>query len=139
MYPPITVSPKKIREFGLVIFLVVGVLMPLWILWQNQWVWVPRLWGLTALGLGFAGLCFGAGMRMAPVYLAWMRIAVLLGTIMTALIVSVVFFLLITPIGLVRRLLKRPSDYHAYPQRSQLTYWKDRNDEMLPEQLEKMY
>jgi hypothetical protein len=76
---------------------------------------------------------------MAPVYLAWMRIAVLMGTIMTALIVSVVFFLLITPIGLVRRLLKRPSDYHAYPQRAQLTYWKDRNDEMLPEQLEKMY
>lgn len=139
MQAPITVSPQKIREFGHVLLVVVGILLPLWIQWEKDWVWDPRLLGLTALGLAFAGLCYGAGMRMAPVYLAWMRIAVILGTVMTALIVSVVFFLLITPIGLVRRLLKRPSDYHAYPESMQLTYWKDRNDEMLPEQLEKMY
>ncbi len=139
MNPPITVTPKKIREFGHVIMVVIGILLPLWIMWQDNWVWDPRLLVFTGVGLLFEGLCSWAGMRMAPLYLGWMRLAMVMGTIMTAIIVSFVFFLLITPIGLVRRLFKRPSDYNAKPEASLSSYWKDRNEHLLPEQLEKMY
>jgi len=139
MYPPIPVTPKKIREFGHVILLVIGLLVPLYILWQDQWVWDPRLLGFTGFGLLFEALCLGAGMRMAPLYLAWMRLALWLGTIMTGIIVSLVFYLLITPIGLTRRLFRRPTDYQAHPDPGLASYWKDRTDQVEPEQLEKMF
>lgn len=139
MYPPITVTPQKIREFGHIMLIGLGILLPLWIFWQRDWVWDSRLWGLIGLGLIIEGLCIWLGLRMAPVYRAWMLLAIWMGSVMTAVIVSVVFFLLITPIGLIRRLFKFSSDYQAYPDKRMLTYWKDRNEVIPSEQLEKMY
>ena len=41
---------------------------------------------------------------LAPIYTVWMAIAKLLGTLMTKIILILLFYLLITPIGLLLRL-----------------------------------
>ena len=44
---------------------------------------------------------------LAPVYKYWMRVAHILGWINTRIILSIVFYLVITPIGLLARLFTR--------------------------------
>lgn len=135
----IPVSRRKIVEFGVVMFAVLGVIIPLFVTWRNGWDWLPWLSASVGIGATLLLLCVTTGMMMAPVYRAWMRVALLLGTIMTTLIVTVVFVIIITPIGLIRRLLRSRSDYTKRFDRSVGSYWIDRADDDNPSRMEKMY
>lgn len=44
---------------------------------------------------------------LAPVYRWWMRLAEILGWINTRIILVIIFFLMVTPLGLLMRLLRR--------------------------------
>ena len=72
-------------------------------------------------------------------YRLWMSLALVLGFTITRLLLTAVFFLLITPVGLLMRLAGRD------PMRRKLdpeapTYWIPRVDESDPkERLEKLY
>jgi Saxitoxin biosynthesis operon protein SxtJ len=44
---------------------------------------------------------------LAPVYRWWMRLAEILGWINTSIILVIIFFLIVTPLGLLMRLLRR--------------------------------
>jgi multisubunit Na+/H+ antiporter MnhG subunit len=66
-------------------------------------------------------------------------LALLMGTIMTAAIVTLVFYFVITPIGLVRALLRSNSDYKKTSDRDTHTYWVDRKEPFDPKSMEKMY
>jgi hypothetical protein len=62
---------------------------------------------------------------LKPVYIFWMGLAFVLGWINTRLILSAIFYLVLTPIGLVIRLLgkdllDRKMDFKA------ASYWKDK-------------
>lgn len=135
----IPVSRRKIVEFGVVMFTVLSVVIPLIVAWRHGWVWQPWLGASVGVGATLLLLCIATGMMMAPVYRAWMRVALILGTVMTTLIVTVVFVLVITPIGLSRRLLRSRSDYTKRFDRSASSYWVDRADDDLPSRMEKMY
>jgi hypothetical protein len=76
-----------------------GLLLP-WLFGENLplWPWIGGLlFSVTALLYPLA---------LAPVYRWWMRFGAVMGAINTYLILGVVFFLLITPIGLMLRLLR---------------------------------
>jgi hypothetical protein len=45
--------------------------------------------------------------HLGPVYYAWMKLAVLLSKITTPVFMGIVYFLVITPVGLLMRALKR--------------------------------
>lgn len=135
----IPVSRRKIIEFGITMFTVLAVIIPLFVSWRSDWEWAAWLNISIGIGATLLLLCLATGMLMAPVYRAWMRIALILGTIMTTLIVTVVFVLIITPIGLVRRIMRSKSDYAKGFDRSAATYWIDRAEEDLPTRMEKMY
>ncbi len=138
-YIDIPVTRRKIVEFGVVFFAVLAVLLPLFVFWRNDWSWVAWLDWSVAAGVAMLVLCLSTGMMMAPVYKVWMRLALVLGTIMTAVIITVVFILLITPIGLARRLLRSKSDYHKTFDNQKDSYWVDRVDAYNPRSMEKMY
>jgi hypothetical protein len=135
----IPVTRRKIVEFGVVFFAVLAIIVPMFVFWRNDWTWVSWLDWSVAAGVAMIALCLGTGMMMAPVYKLWMRIALVLGTIMTAVIVTVVFFLVITPIGLIRRLLRSKSDYKQSFDREADSYWVDRLEAFDPKRMEKMY
>jgi hypothetical protein len=97
---------KGLRDFGLLtgaIFAALfGVLFP-W-LFERSWPLWP--WVVLAL-LGGAGLL--APLALKPIYRLWMRLGLLLSRVTTPLILGVVFFLIISPIGLLRRLKRTDS------------------------------
>jgi hypothetical protein len=135
----IPVNRRRIIEFGFVFFVVLSIIIPLISLWRNDWEWQPWLDWSVAIGLSLFILCLSTGTLMAPFYRAWMKLAIIMGTIMTAIIVSIVFVFLITPIGLLKRILKSKSDYEKEIQTERLSYWNEVQFDNDPKRLEKMY
>ncbi|MEX5216507.1 MAG: SxtJ family membrane protein [Nitrospiraceae bacterium] len=91
---------KELRNFGLIvggIFLVIG-MWPL--VWRGEGM---RLW---ALGLGAVLIPLGLLLPavLLPVFKAWMKMGHVLGWINTRIILGILFYGLITPMGVVMRL-----------------------------------
>jgi len=97
---------KGLREFGLVTGAIVAGLFGLFFPWVLERSWPLWPWAIFAL-LGLWGLI--APLSLRPVYRVWMRFGLLLSKITTPIIMGLVFFVVITPIGLVRRLAGRDS------------------------------
>ena len=79
-----------------------GIVLP-WLFNLNwpRWPWI--LAGvLVAVGLV-------APLALKPVYKSWMRFGLLLSRITTPIIMGLVFYLIITPIGLIRRMFATDS------------------------------
>ena len=68
-----------------------------------------------------------APLILKPVYKIWMIFAVIIGWIMTRIILSVLFFSIITIIGLFTRLLGK--DFLNLKSKSNESYWNVRNKE----------
>ena len=108
---------RDLRKFGLLVggvFAVLGILFLIRHKTHYPYFLIP----------GVVLLVFGATFPRAlrTIYIAWMAVAVVLGFVMAHVILTVFFFLVITPIGLVARLfgkdfLGRKLDGQA------ATYW----------------
>jgi hypothetical protein len=82
----------------------------------------------TALVLAVAAaLFFLAGVlvptRLGPVERAWMSLAHAISRVTTPVFMGIVYFLILTPTGLLRRGISRQS---ISPDRSKTTFWVDR-------------
>ncbi|MGM0739046.1 MAG: SxtJ family membrane protein, partial [Bacteroidota bacterium] len=99
----ITVNQRVLRQFAWLMAVMLGLVVPLIVVWVNDWQLVRAAWIISGLGVLFllAGLLAPA--RLKPVYILWMLLALVLGTIVTRIVITIVFYLMITPIGWVRR------------------------------------
>ena len=93
---------KGLREFALVSSGVIVGLFGLLLPWLFNLGWPIWPWILAAI-LVTLGLV--APMALRHVYKLWMQFGLILSKITTPIIMGLVFFLVITPIGLIRRLL----------------------------------
>ena len=98
-----TTTRQQLRSFGLLVGGIFG-LIGLWpMVWRHQ---SPRLWAVTlAVILVLPALV--APRILAPAYRVWMKLAEVLAWINTRILLGLVFFAVVTPIGLVMRLLGR--------------------------------
>jgi hypothetical protein len=93
----------QLRQFGLLVGGIFG-LMGLWpLVWRHQ---SPRLWAL-ALAVALVVPALLAPRILRPAHRAWMKLAEVLAWVNTRILLGLVFFSLITPIGSLMRLLKR--------------------------------
>jgi len=95
----ISSTRRDLRNFGLVVgggFLIFGGLL----FWREKTLW-PYFGGA---GLGLALLGLAAPPVLKPLQKIWMKLAVVMGWFMTRLILSVLFYLVLTPIALGGRL-----------------------------------
>jgi hypothetical protein len=112
---PARLSAAEGRRFGLQVgaaFLVLAALL----LWREREMGAAILGGIGGL-LILAGLALPA--RLGGVYAGWMGLAHLLSKVTTPVFMGVVYFLVITPIGLLRRALghqplRRPTVNGSY-------------------------
>lgn len=90
---------KELRQFGITIGAVLGFL-GVWFLWQDKeggYVLLSSAVVLFALG-------FILPLLLKPLHKLWMTLAILLGWLMTRIILIILFYLVVTPIGLLARL-----------------------------------
>ncbi|MBL8201975.1 MAG: hypothetical protein JNK40_13495 [Chromatiales bacterium] len=125
---------KGLREFGLVTGGIVGVIFGLFFPWVLErpiprWPWV--IFGVLAL-LGLA-----APNALRPVYHWWMRFGLLMSKITTPIIMGIVFYLVITPMGLVMRLMGK--DYMARRLRDKAPSYRIESKATPPKRLEKPF
>jgi hypothetical protein len=95
---------KGLREFALVTSGVVVGLFGLLLPWLFNLGWPSWPWILAAV---LSALGFVVPMALQPVYKLWMRFGLILSKITTPIIMGLVFFLVITPTGLIRKLLAK--------------------------------
>jgi len=93
-------GPRDLRKFGLLVgggFAALGILYLLRHKAGYPWFLIP---GLVLLAFGVV-----LPRALKYVYIAWMTLAIMLGFVMAHVILTLFFFLVITPLGLVARLL----------------------------------
>ena len=96
---------KKIssnRSFGLVFF-VVFFLVGIWPLFGEQSL---RLWSLV-VSLFFLVLGIFNSKLLTPLNLVWTKFGELLGKIISPIVMGIVYFAIITPMGIFMRLIKK--------------------------------
>jgi hypothetical protein len=131
---------KQLRQFGaifLIGFLVIGLIKYFW-----PWEWLIRRDQKTGLILIAIGLTVGGigltGMRFAlPFYYLWIGIAFVLGNIMSRVIMALIFYGVVTPLGLLARLIGR--DKLQLKKRETESYWQDISLPSEPEKYERQF
>lgn len=125
-------APGSPRQFGLVMAVFFAILAAI-ALWRGAWVWAAFWAGFVAL-FGLAALV--APRVLDPLNRFWFRFGLLLHAIVNPLVMALMFFVIITPIGLLMRTLgKRPIPLR--PDRATASYWLSR--ETAPGPMKKQY
>ena len=109
------------RSFGIV-FLLVFLAMGIWMVLGNHsegWLFLAGSVILFVITLARPSI-------LGPLNRAWFKFGLLLGQVVNPLILGVVFFLVITPMAVTRRLLGKDS-LHLKPKPNLKSYWIDRN------------
>jgi len=88
-------SRRDLRNFGLVVGAVL-LLLAAFLFWKEKPAW-PWLGGIGAC---LAGLGLLLPSVLLPLQKVWMTLAVLMGWVMTRVILSILYFLVLTPIAL---------------------------------------
>jgi hypothetical protein len=104
---------RGLRDFALITSGVIVGLFALVLPWLFDFAWPTWPWILAAV-LSAVGLAAPRALR--PVYKLWMRFGLVLSKITTPIILGLVFFLMITPIGLFRRMFASDAmarNFHA--------------------------
>jgi hypothetical protein len=116
----IAADKKTLGKFGLTMAVSCALLALLFIL-RGGTVPLP-LFSLILLFLG-TGLLFPAGLRLA--YLLWMRLVFLLGWINTRMLLLIIFYLILTPIAMVLKIMRKDL-LERKIEREKTSYWIER-------------
>ncbi len=133
-------SPKELRQFGAIFgsgFLLIGLVKYFWI-----WNWLferNEKLGLIFIFIGIVGGAIGlTGTKLAlPLYWVWIGIAFVLGNIMSRVVITLIYYGVITPISVVARLLGR--DKLQLKKRAVQTYWQDISLPHEPEKYKRQF
>lgn len=126
---------KELRQFGAIFmggFVLIGLVK---YLWPFEWLLDKNeTLGAWLIGIGIVVGAIGlTGSRLAmPLYWAWLGIAFVLGNIMSRVIISLIYFLLFTPMRVLGNLLGR--DKLQLKKKDSGSYW---HDISLPKEIEK--
>ena len=90
---------KAIRDFGILIGFILLIIAGILFYKERESYELIILLGILFIGLGL-----GMPIILKPFYLVWMNFAVVLGWLMTRLILGLLFYIVVSPIGLISRL-----------------------------------
>jgi hypothetical protein len=114
----IKTDKSEIRKFGITVGIVFGLIAGLlfWHAKESYSIFFILSTSLIVLGLVLP-------IFLKPVYMVWMTFAVIMGWIMTRVILSLLFFLLVTPIGLIGRLFGKDFMDKKFKEENKGSYW----------------
>tara|TARA_Y100000590_G_scaffold312915_1_gene353708 strand:- start:4274 stop:4657 length:384 start_codon:yes stop_codon:yes gene_type:complete len=109
------------RSFGIVFF-IVFLLISLYPLINAESI---RLWSLI---ISFIFLILGllSPRILTPLNKLWFKLGMLLGKIVSPLVMGIIFFFVVTPIGLLMKIFKKDLLYLKFNKNN--SYWLDKNE-----------
>jgi len=113
----LTTDVKALRKFGITMCAALAVIGGL-ALWRDK-ASSPYLFGVSAFFLVCAVILPRA---LAPIEWAWMKLARYLGIVMTHVLLTLTFYLMITPIGLLLRLFRKDTLELKFDRNAE-SYW----------------
>ena len=116
----INTSKKDLRSFGYTIGTILFIISAVLFYYNNQ-----LYQNLTVIAAIFVVLGGLIPQLLKPVYLVWMTFAVILGWVMTRVILSVIFYLIMTPIGFLSKILGE--DFLELKKRESDSFWNQRD------------
>jgi len=95
---------KGLRQFGLMLGGILTVLFGFLLPWMWHWDNFPNLqWiGTGAVVIAWA---LAAPDSMRGLYHGWMRVAMAIGNVVNTFILAIVFYVVITPMGMIMRMM----------------------------------
>lgn len=118
------------RSFGLVFTAFFGLLAAYFAWHRNKWLPAP-----LALSTAFIIVTLTRPALLAPLNWAWTRLGLLLGAVMAPVVMGIIFFGVVTPIGLLARLVGKDFLRLRRDPRA-VTYWREpEHREPTPESL----
>ena len=114
-------SKTELRKFGITVGIAFGVLAAI-ALWRGRATPATVLGVIGGL-LVVSGAALPAALR--PVERAWMGLALILSKVTTPVFLGIVYFVVLTPVGLVRRTVGRHPLRHTAAGGS---FWRDRGE-----------
>lgn len=111
-------SRRELRKFGFVMAGALAVIGGL-LLWRGK-SYYPYFFGCSLL-LGVLGAALPS--MLMPIQKAWMTLAVIMGWIMTRVILCVLFYVVLTPIALLMRLLGKDILDMKFGSDDSTSYW----------------
>tara|TARA_Y100001970_G_scaffold278378_1_gene383982 strand:- start:344 stop:754 length:411 start_codon:yes stop_codon:yes gene_type:complete len=115
----IQTSNKDITSFSIIIGIILFIISGFLIYYGKEDYQFFAITASTFIAIGII-----LPILLKPIYLVWMIFAVILGWIMTRIILSVLFYLIITPIGLFARLIGE--DFLGLKKMNTNSYWNNR-------------
>ena len=109
------------RNFGFV-FCIVFLLIALWPLLNGNEV---RIWALTVSAVFFILGSFNSNLLL-PLNKLWFKFGILLGNIVAPIVMGIVYFFVVTPTGLIMRMLRK--DLLNLKKNNKNTYWIDKDN-----------
>ena len=109
------------RSFGIVFF-VVFLLIALYPITYSEDI---RIWSLI-ISFNFIILGLLNSKILTPLNKLWFKFGVILGKIISPIIMGIIFFLVVTPIGLIMRVLRKDLLRLKYNKKDN-TYWIEKN------------
>ena len=109
------------RSFG-VVFFVVFLLIGLWPILKGNEI---RIWSII-ISLIFLILGILNSKILTPFNKVWFRFGIFLGNFISPIIMGIVFFLVVTPTGLIMKLFRK--DLINLKKNNRSTYWIEKKD-----------
>ena len=109
------------RSFGLVFFIVFLIIA----IWPLMYADPIRIWSVV-VSLVFLILGLLDSKLLIPLNLLWFKFGNMLGAVIAPIAMAVVFFLVITPIGFIMKIIRIDSLNKKYDKKRK-TYWIKRN------------
>ena len=109
------------KSFGIVFF-IVFLIIGLWPLLNNGDI---RLWSIIISAL-FLILGLLNSKILTPLNKAWFKFGIFLGNFIAPIVMAIVFFLVVTPIGILMKIFKK--DLINLKKNNNKTYWIEKNE-----------
>ena len=116
----IKTSNKDIRSFGITIGIILFIVSSVLLYYENGSYQLIAIIASAFIGFGIL-----LPIIIKPIYILWMTFAVILGWVMTRVILSMVFYFIMTPIGLITRLVGE--DFLDLKKLNSNSYWNKRD------------